>query len=67
MATTEFKQKVMRALALKGYHIPQIAKLAESDPEILNKLISCIENKTTGFFKKSFDDAVDECAKKYLV
>ena len=66
MATTEFKQKVMRALALKGYHVPRIAQLAQSDPEILNKLISCIESKTTGFFKKSFDKAVDDCAKKYL-
>ena len=66
MATKEFKQKVMRAIGLKPHLVMKLAELVKNNPSKADEFISCIENKTTGFFKKSFDEAVDECAKKYL-
>ena len=66
MATQEFKTKVLRSLALQGYPIMLKVPELEIHPEKFDEMLSCIEKKTTGFFKKSFDDAALECAKKYL-
>ena len=63
MATQEFKQKVMRTLALSGY---PITVLASKTPQQFNDMMACIEKKTSGFFKKPFNEAVKECAAKYL-
>ena len=66
MASPEFKKKVLRTLALKGYPVIILAGKWEKDEQSFHDLMACIEKKTTGFFKKSFEEAVDECAKQYL-
>jgi hypothetical protein len=66
MATQEFKQKVMRTLALNGYPISILLSKIEANPQKFHDMMACIEKKTTGFFKKSFDEAALECAKKHL-
>lgn len=66
MTTQECKKKLLRSLALQGYPIVMKVPLLEKDPKLLDDICACIEKKTTGFFKKSFDEAALECAKKYL-
>ncbi len=66
MATKEFRQQVMRAIGLKPHLVMKLAELVKTDQSKADAFISCIEQKTTGFFKKSLDEAIDECAKKYL-